>query len=456
MITLDELASAIPGAQIHGRGDQCFESFSTDSRSLSAGALFFALSGEHFDGHAFIAQAIAKGASGLVVLETADVPLPQLKVPDTRRALGAAAEVWRSRFALPLIGVAGSNGKTTVTQMLAAILAAEFGEERRLATLGNLNNDIGVPLTLFRLNKEHAAAAIEMGMNHPGEMAHLAQIARPSVALVNNAQREHQEFMGTVEATAYENGALIEALEAEGRAVFPADDPCAPIWRELAGKRLCLDFGFETEAWLRARYAAEGSRMRLELAWESERLDLSLGLSGRHQAHNAAAAATAALAAGLSLPAIQRGLEGFAPVKGRGVLETTDQGVRLIDDSYNANPDSVLAAIDLLSDFESPRILILGDMGEVGEEGPSFHEEVGRYAQRKGITFLLTLGEMSRFAAEAFGNPGGEHFATLDDLTSRCQTLARPRATLLVKGSRFMKMERVIQAMRVPRPEEQS
>lgn len=444
---LEEFKNLIPGAQLLGPGTQNIEHIGTDTRSIQAGSVFFALKGDRFDAHDFTLEAEQSGAIAVVVSRKTNLTIPQILVEDTRIALGQAARGWRCRFGIPLIAVAGSNGKTTVTQMLARILAAAFGEDHRLATKGNFNNEIGLPLTLLRLRSQHKAAVVELGMNHPGEISYLAEIALPTVSLINNAQREHQEFMGSVEATAHENGAIVTALPADGKAVFPADDPCAEIWRTLAGSRPIYDFGFRSKALIKASMSELSDGLMVRLETPSGHLSMKLSLKGAHNAHNAAAAATAALAAGIPLEAIQAGLESFQPVTGRGVILRTENGATLIDDSYNANPDSVLAAIDLLAETGKTSILILGDMGEVGEKGAEFHEEIGRYARERGLLALLTHGELSRISSEVFGHPGGEHYEKIEPLIERAKNLATPESTLLVKGSRFMRMERIVQAI---------
>jgi UDP-N-acetylmuramoyl-tripeptide--D-alanyl-D-alanine ligase len=458
MMTLGELAGLIPASLLKGDANIVLEQVSTDTRNLPEHCVFFALKGERYDAHDFAEQAVTGGAVALVVDRPLDLDAPQVVVPDTRLALGNVAAGYRARFALPVIAVTGSNGKTTVTQMLASILASAAGEDGRLATRGNLNNDIGLPLTLFRLQSRHRFAVLELGMNHPGEIAYLAGIAQPTVALVNNAQREHQEFMGTVEATAHENGTVISALPENGVAVFPADDDCAPIWRELAGNRRILDFGFRKPAAVSARFHPTPGGIRVSLHTPTDAIDLNLRLAGAHNAHNAAAAATAALAAGIAPEVIRQGLEAFTPVTGRGVIQQAASGATVIDDTYNANPDSVRAAIELLAALEGPRVLVLGDMGEVGEQGPEFHAEIGGYAREQGLHALLALGELTPAAVTAFNAGGsvtegkGEHFADIEALIEKARQLATPNATLLVKGSRFMKMERVVQAICIPRP----
>jgi UDP-N-acetylmuramoyl-tripeptide--D-alanyl-D-alanine ligase len=446
-MSLQDIANSIPEAQINGAADLTITGISTDTRNIPAGCLFFALRGDRFDAHDFIQEALNSGAKAIVSERPLGPEIPHVLVADTRIALGATAKAWRSRFEIPVITVTGSNGKTTVTQMLAKILATASGEDHRLATQGNLNNEIGLPLTLFRMNSGHQRAVLELGMNHPGEIHYLADIARPTVALVNNAQREHQEFMGTVEATAHENGAAISTLPPSGHAVFPADDPCAPIWRTLANDRKILDFGFKNPARIQAAWQSEADGMILSLDTPEGRIEPRLALAGAHNAHNAAAAATAALAAGISLSDILQGLESFRPVTGRGVILRSARGATLIDDSYNANPDSVLAAIDLLAGRPKPAYLILGDMGEVGEKGPEFHAEVGHHAKTRGLTGLITLGNLARHASAAFDAEKMHHFDTLEALLAIVQPLTIEGATLLIKGSRFMKMERVIEAL---------
>jgi len=446
MLSAAELAACIPGAIVKGDAAARFTSVCSDSRQIRPSCLFVALRGDRFDGHDFVAEAVRGGASVALVERPVDAALVQVVVPNTRRALGLAAAAWRARFRLPLIAVAGSNGKTTVTQMLALILGRAFGPARRLATRGNLNNDIGLPLMLFELAGSHKAAVLELGMNHPGEIAYLAQLSQPTVALVNNAQREHQEFLHGVEATARENGAAIAALPPDGVAVFPADDPCASIWRNLAGTRRILDFARTGSATVTAEYSLQTDGSELEIATPGGLIKTRLAVPGVHNVHNALAATAAALAIDVSPSAIASGLAAFTAVSGRGVRSRTAGGAHLIDDSYNANPDSVRAAIDLLAEAAPPRILVLGDMGEVGDRGMEFHGEVGAYAKHRGIQALLATGAAMRTACAAFG-AGAEHFDDIEALGERARELGQPGATILVKGSRFMRMERVVAAL---------
>lgn len=448
-MTVGELARVLSArsvpAEVHGDGRIGFSSVSTDSRTLSTGALFVALRGERFDGHDYAARARDNGAAAALVERRVDVDVPQLIVADSKRAFGLAAAYWRSRFSLPVIAVAGSNGKTTVTQMVAAILGAAYGEKNRLATRGNLNNDIGVPLMLWQLSKQHRAAVFEVGMNHPGEIAYLAELVQPTVALVNNAQREHQEFMQSVEATAHENGATIAALSDDGVAVFPADDACAPIWRQLSGTRRVIDFALEAYAVITATFQPEEGGVQISMATPSGLIDVRLAAGGVHNVRNAMAAAACAVAADIGADAIAAGLNAWRPVAGRGVkLRIRDCDV--IDDSYNANPDSVRAAIDLLAAAPSPRVLVLGDMGEVGERGPEFHREVGAYAHERGVDALFAVGPLTRDAAQTFG-ANAVHFDDINALIATLRRSLQAGTTVLVKGSRFMQMERVVQAL---------
>ncbi len=441
---LAEFVSAIPGATLSAPAR--FRGVSTNSQTMEAGNLFVALRGERFDAHDFLADVVARGAAAVVVDRVpAAFSLPALVVPDTRHALGQIAQVWRRRFAIPLIGVAGSNGKTTVKEMIASILVTAFGEDQVLATRGNLNNEIGVPLTLFRLQANHRAAVIEMGMNHPGEIARLAEIAAPTVGLVNNAQREHQEFMASVAAVAEENGAVIRALAGDGCAVFPADDDYASMWHGDAGARRKITFGLQGDAGITCHWQPLDFGSQLTIDAQGMRFDVSLSAAGVHNVRNALAACAATLAIGIDARSIVRGLERFTPVAGRLQKKRATSGATVIDDTYNANPDSVRAAIDVLAAAPSPRLLVLGDMGEVGDEGVAFHEEIGAYARARQIDQLYSLGKLARHASLAFGSTA-RHFDDMEQLNDEVAR-APSGASVLVKGSRFMKMERVVQRL---------
>ena len=450
LMTLARAHALLPGCTLVGDGDIAIARVHSDTRSVQPGDFFVALRGERFDGHDFLAQAHAAGAVAALAEQGLDaVKSPGLRVADTLQALQQLATAWRAGCTLPLVAVTGSNGKTTVTQMVAAIFRAWLGDAA-LATAGNLNNHIGVPLTLLRLRPEgpqrHRAAVLELGMNHAGEIAALARMAAPTVALVNNAQREHQEFMAGVEAVARENGSVIDALVADGIAVLPADDTYTPLWRQMAGTRRVVTFAPEgaADVTASARWHAEAAHWDLQLQTPAGRCATTLRLAGHHNLRNALAAAACALAAGAPLAAVADGLSAFVPVAGRSQLQRLHLGgreVTLIDDSYNANPDSVLAAIDVLASLPGPRWLLLGDMGEVGSEGPRFHAEIGDAARRRGIEALWAAGDLSAHAA------ADRHFGTVAALLEVLRTDRPPAASILVKGSRFMRMERVVQAL---------
>ncbi|MDD0840011.1 UDP-N-acetylmuramoyl-tripeptide--D-alanyl-D-alanine ligase [Curvibacter sp. HBC61] len=456
LMTLAEVAAALPGSRLAGDPATPLLRVATDTRSLQRGDLFVALRGERFDANELLPQAAAAGASAaLAERDPAAAGLAGVQVADSRLALGQLSAAWRQRFTGPLIAVTGSNGKTTCTQMLASVLRAHWGDAG-LATEGNFNNDIGVPLTLLRLRPAHQAAVVELGMNHPGEIDYLRRLAQPTVALVNNAQREHQEFMGTVDAVAQENGQVLVGLGAQGVAVFPADEPYAELWTGLAGPARCLRFS-STPA-----VAAEVSLVSASwagAAWSVQAqspqglLNYRLQVAGLHNVRNSLAVLACALAAGVPVAAIEQGLADFSPVKGRSrawVANWSSAGatrpITVVDDTYNANPDSVRAAIDVLAALPAPRLLVLGDMGEVGNQGPAFHAEAGAYARERGIDQLFALGEQSVEAVQAFG-AAGRHFADYPALQDAVLQSLSHAASVLVKGSRFMKMERVTGAI---------
>ncbi len=464
MMTLQQALDWIPGATLVLDGSTAITRVHTDTRTVMPGDLFVALSGDHYDANEFLADAKAKGALAVITnsrekLEKANIS--GLVVPDTRKALGLLALGWRAQFKLPLIAVTGSNGKTTVSQMIASILRA-YRPQTMLATEGNFNNDIGVPLTLLRLTTKHQVAVVELGMNHPGEIAWLAEISQPTVALVNNAQREHLEFMSTLEAVARENGSVIAALASTGVAIFPGDDEFAPLWHSIAESRPELTFAITSrqphgERWNSDSKSADIVCERSDWvsgAWQvraltpTGELAFALHCPGIHNVKNALAAVACAMAVGVSLAEIAQGLESFKPVKGRSrALRCVSHGSEfdLVDDTYNANPDSVRAAIEVLAGLPGPRLLVLGDMGEVGLNGPQFHAEAGAHARAVGIESLFTLGELSKLASEAFG--AGMHWASMEALKQAVLDALPGYRSILVKGSRFMKMENVVDAV---------
>ncbi len=455
MMTLQQAHALIPASHLVGDGATALNRVHSDSRTLQPGDLFVALSGDRFDGAEFFAQAREKQAAAAICSEIAsqrlhDAGLPGLLVSDTRAALATLATNWRRQFQLPVIAVTGSNGKTTVTQMVGSILRAWVGD-RALVTQGNFNNDIGVPLTLLRLTAQHQAAVVELGMNHPGEIAELSRMTQPTIALVNNAQREHLEFMSTVEAVARENGSVFGSLKSDGVGVFPADEPFSPVWEGLLSNRVRVTFGGlppAGDAQIHAQGSFVGNGWQLRVITPHGSFPLRLKVAGLHNVRNAMAATACAVAARIPLDAVQAGLEVFEPVKGRSRVfdvEIAGRKLTLVDDSYNANPDSVRAAIDLLSNLPGPRLLVLGDMGEVGDQGPQLHAEVGGHARNVVINHLYAAGALSVHACQAF--PGARHFtdqAALIQAVLHDLPLCR---SVLIKGSRFMGMERVVQAI---------
>ncbi|MDX8385693.1 MAG: UDP-N-acetylmuramoyl-tripeptide--D-alanyl-D-alanine ligase [Gallionella sp.] len=451
MMLLSTAAEALNG-QLVGEDAQ-FDGVSSDSRKISQGDLFIALRGEHFDGYKFIENAARDGA--VAVLVNADsyqgeqYACPMLLVEDTRIALGALAAYWRKQFQIPLIAITGSNGKTTVKEMLASILRVTAGSaDAVLSTEGNLNNDIGMPLTLLKLNAAHRYAVIEMGMNHPGEIDYLSRIAVPDVALINNASDAHLEGMGTVKAVAQAKGEILNGLSAYGTAVINADDDNAPLWRELAGAHQLLEFGLNPDADVHGTWQPEEHGLLLDVTAPQGMFCAALQVAGEHNARNALAAATAAVELNVPLEKIATGLENFAGVAGRLQRKAGICGAMLIDDSYNANPASMSAAIKVLSDAQGKQVLVIGDMGELGGEATKLHEAIGKEAKRVGIDKLFTFGKLSKRATHEFGE-GAQHFEQLDKLLPVLKDELDESTTVLVKGSRFMHMERVVQYLEV-------
>ena len=427
--------------------DRAIAGVSTDTRTVAPGQLFVALRGERFDGHDFLEQAVTAGAGALLVTDGARIPagFPALVVADTRLALGRLAAAWRAGFEIPVIAVTGSNGKTTTKEMIAAILRRQYGDTV-LATRGNLNNDIGLPLTLLGLAAGQRAAVIEMGMNQPGEIAYLTQIGAPTVAVVTNAQRAHLAGMGDMNQIAREKGSIFAGLGAGGVAVVNADDAYAGLWRRMAGRHPLLTFGIERAADVRAVVRQQGLTTLLSLWTPVGQAELKLAVPGRHNARNALAAAAACLAAGIPLAAVVAGLEGFAGLKGRLQRRQGRAGAVVLDDTYNANPDSVRAGIDVLAATIGRKVLVLGDMGEIGEASGQYHDEIGGYAKSQGVDRLLAFGDASQQAVRNFGE-GARHFCDIEKLIAAVNKQLDPETTVLVKGSRFMKMERVADAI---------
>jgi UDP-N-acetylmuramoyl-tripeptide--D-alanyl-D-alanine ligase len=447
MMLLSQLAQVL-GATLVGE-DVRFSAVSSDSRAIKAGDLFVALHGDNFDGSAFVASAAQGGAVAALVNKAnyragSVSPCPVLLVEDTRLALGRLAAHWRAQFAIPLVAVTGSNGKTTVKEMLAAILREAAGHaDAVLATQGNLNNDIGMPLTLLKLRASHRYAVIEMGMNHAGEIDYLTRLACPDVAIVNNASGAHLAGLGSVEAVARAKGEIFAGLSEQGTAVINADDVYAPLWREKAGKRAIIEFGLEKKVAVHAQWQPQDYGARIEANTPQGAFTANLQVPGVHNVRNALAASAAALALNIPLAAIASGLENFSGVAGRLQRKAALQGAVMIDDTYNANPASMRAALKVLAHASGKKILVLGDMGELGSDAAQLHGEIGAEARRMGINKLLALGELSAHAVEEFGT-GARHFEHIEDMLSRLEKELDADTTVLVKGSRFMRMERVV------------
>jgi UDP-N-acetylmuramoyl-tripeptide--D-alanyl-D-alanine ligase len=444
--TLGFLARACDGRLVGE--DRGFAAVSIDSRTLEPGDLFVAIKGERFDGHDFAAAAVERGACGLIVSRQLPVSVPQVVVADTLEALARGAQAWRQQFTLPLVGVGGSNGKTTTKEMLAAILA-RLG--RTLATRGNLNNHIGVPLTLFRLAEGHRAAVVEMGANHAGEIAALVEIASPTVGLVTNAGAEHLEGFGSLAGVARAEGEMFAGLDGAATAVMNADDEFAPLWRELSGTRRIVSFGIDSAADFRA--LSLSSRIEdgawasgFELVTPAGTVPARIALPGRHNVLNATAAAAAASACGASLQQIVAGLASVQPVRGRLQLKPAHGGAWLIDDSYNANPSSAVAGLEVLGSLGGERWLILGEMAELGEHAVSGHVQVGRAARAQGVSRIFAVGPSTLHTVEAFGQ-GGAWFPDSGALVAAVRDSLRPGVTLLVKGSRVNRLETVVSAL---------
>ncbi len=440
-MSLSLLAHALKATH-HGR-DAVFTGVSTDTRALAKGDLFVALTGPHFDGHNYLSEAIAAGAAGALLGRALDTPLPYVEVADTRRALGRFAAYWRRQFQIPVVGVTGSNGKTTVKEMVAAILARTGSG---CVTRGNLNNDIGVPLTLLRLRAPDKYAVIEMGMNHRGEIEYLTGLARPTVAVITNAAEAHLAGLGNVEEVARAKGEIFTGLAADGVAVVNTDDPYCALWKGLAAPRRVVTFGLEQPADIRAEYRPEGLGCALRLETPHGGIDARLPLLGRHNVLNALAATGAALAAGAALADVPDGLAQLKSVSGRLEVKPGVSGARVIDDTYNANPASVAAALEVLREFPGERALVLGDMGELGPGAADRHRRVGELARRLGIQRLFALGDLARHAVGAFG-PHAFHFESPETLADALLDCLHGEMTVLVKGSRMMRMERVVAAI---------
>ncbi len=447
MLDLATAARAI-GARHLGANTQ-IRRVSTDSRDVRDGDLFVGIRGDRFDGQAFADQALQSGAAAAMVSDETAVKTPDarlLVVPDPRIALGQLAAWWRSQFDIPLIAITGSNGKTTVKELLASILRQAAGEDGVLATAGNLNNDIGMPLTLLSLRSLHRYAVIEMGMNHLGEISYLSRLAKPDVALINNAGTAHIGELGSIEAIARAKGEIFNGLDNSGIAIINSDDAYADYWRGLVRGRKVVDFGLDRKAAVSARYELTDAGSLITIQTPVGQFVATLNVPGMHNVKNALAAATAAYALEIKPQAIAAGLGAYRGVKGRLQRKRLPSGAVLIDDTYNANPESMKAAISVLASRKGERLFVMGDMGELGENAEAMHLSIGEFAKRAGVDRLFALGAMSALAARSFGDCG-RHFSSVEDLALAVAETATADSTVLVKGSRFMRMERVVEAL---------
>ncbi len=440
-LSLSETASVLE-AELEGE-DLRYEGLSSDSRNILPGSLFVAIEGECFDGHDFVDAAAKKGALAALISKPRRFSLPTLRVADTIAALGKLAGHWRGHFKAPLIAITGSNGKTTVKEMLAAILRRSH---KVLATRGNLNNEIGAPLTLVELDQSHEQIIVELGANHPGEIARLTQMSMPSVGVITVCAPAHLEGFGSVEGVARAKGELFAEMPADACAVINADDAFAPLWAEMAGARRKVRFGLDHAADVSGEWRSAGAGGALSIQSPVGSFEVCIAFPGKHNGANALGAAAAAIAVGASADDVRLGLEAAQPISGRLQLKRGAGGATIIDDTYNANPHSLQAGLEVLASQNGRRWLVLGDMAELGGGAASYHQDAGQLARKLGVTRLFAVGDLSRLAAERFGK-GALHFNSQDALIEALRAELTGDATVLVKGSRSMGMERVVNAL---------
>ncbi len=418
-----------------------FCGISTDTRTLQPGNLYIAIRGEQFDGHQFVTDAFKKGAAAALVSQPVDCDIPQLVVDDTVLALGKITEHWRNRFNIPVIGVTGSNGKTTLKNMIASILRAACDNQADLvlATEGNFNNNIGLPLNLARLNEKHRYAVLEMGMNHFGEIEYLTKLAKPCIAVINNAAEAHLEGLKNVAGVAKAKGEIFLGLTPDGTAALNRDDAHFDYWRGLIGNHSCLSFGLNNSADISAVYT---ENQPLVINTPKGELTVKLPLIGKHNASNALAATACAIAANIDLSAIKAGLENVSAAPGRMRQYVLANNVKIIDDTYNANPFSLQAAVNTLTAYSGTKIVVLGDMKELGPDEQQLHFTSGEKIRAAGIDYLFTLGKLSATTTNAFGK-NAQHFTDRDTLIAALLPYLKNDVTVLVKGSRSMQMEKI-------------
>ena len=457
MMTLANIAKKVGGQLI---GDDCeIASVGIDSRNITHNQLFIGIKGENFDGNTYALEAIIQGAAAVLVNDADTKARPAVVVDDTRLALGELASDWRKQFSAPIVAVTGSNGKTTVKEMLVAILNAATYKENSLdvtkvhATIGNFNNDIGLPLTLLKMTDQHAYVVIEMGMNHLGEINYLTNITQPTVAVITNAGTAHIGQLGSRENIAKAKGEIFAGLADDGVAVINADDDFAGYWKSLCSTKKTITFGLNNQADVFPSFKEFDAVNQINLTTPNGSISFELNLLGQHNIYNALAASACAVALGISNTDIANGLNNMQAVKGRLQPKAGLNGATLIDDTYNANPDSMKAAIDALKTFATHTIFVMGDMGELGIDAAQMHAEIGGYAKQQRINQLMTFGELSELATRQFGinnqdaTQNAQHFISLESLIATLKASMQTNVTVLVKGSRFMQMERVINAL---------
>lgn len=419
--------------------DLVVEGLTTDTRTAISGELFVALQGPNFDGHDFVGKAKDRGVTALMVAREVATDLPQIIVNDTRIALGKLANSWRMQFNIPVVAITGSNGKTTVKEITTSILGQKY---HVLATQGNLNNDIGVPLTLLRMNSEHSAAVIEMGANHPGEIEYLTQLAKPTVAVITNAGPAHLEGFGDLDGVARAKGEIYGGLGKNGVAVINLDDKYHAYWQSICSDKSVVTFGLAEGA----DFRAEKCDSHIEISTPKGVVSAFFVLPGDHNLSNALAATAAAVASDASLDDVKNGLEAVQAVKGRLQLKAGKSGSRIIDDTYNANPASLKVALKVLQDYPGQHFLALGDMGELGSETEQLHLDAGKQARASGVSRLYAIGRFAKLSAESFGDDGIV-FEDQPSMISEIEGNLSGNVTLLVKGSRLMKMENIVNAL---------
>lgn len=446
MMTLSELAVAVDGT--HSGKDALFSGVSIDGRSIKPGDLYIAIKGERFDGHDFIQQAKRAGATGSLVEQAEGIENPSVSVEKTRLALGMLGRYWRQDFDFPVVAITGSNGKTTVKELTTAVLARRYAT---LATVGNLNNELGVPLTLLKLREQHQAAVIEMGANHPGEIAYLANLVQPTIGLVTNAGAAHLEGFGDLQGVANAKGELFSALPSDATAILNYDDQFYKTWKSLAGDRQTLSFGLSEQADVRATNiemtrTTQGICSHFQLEYHDQSQRVNLPLSGMHNIVNGLAAAAVGIAAGLSLVEIADGLANVKPVAGR--LQTL-QGLQhsiVVNDSYNANPSSFEVALQAIQELGAERWCVLGDFGELGEQGKFLHQQLAQQAKKHGVKRLFATGELTKLTVAEFGD-GATFYLSHDALIKALKQQLNKGIVVLIKGSRAQKLETIVEAI---------